>query len=47
MFGGVYPYVARGESNNGIKGYITEDINYLNDGNTISFGRYRYNVLSK
>ena len=39
MFGGVYPYVARGESNNGIKGYITEDINYLNDGNTISFGQ--------
>ena len=38
-FGGVYPYVARGESNNGIKGYITEDVNYLNDGNTISFGQ--------
>ena len=39
VFGGVYPYVARGESNNGIKGYITEDVNYLNDGNTISFGQ--------
>ena len=39
MFGGAYPYVARGESNNGIKGYITEDVSYLNDGNTISFGQ--------
>ena len=38
-FGGFYPYVARGESNNGIKGYITKNANYLNDGNTISFGQ--------
>lgn len=39
QFGGQYPYVARGESNNGIRGYITEDKQYLNNGNTISFGQ--------
>lgn len=39
VFGGVYPYVARGKSNNEIKVYITEDVNYLNNGNTISFGQ--------
>ena len=38
-FGGKYRYVARGESNNGIRGYIDEDTQYLNDGNTISFGQ--------
>lgn len=38
-FGGLYPYVARGESNNGIRGYITEDTKYLNESNTISFGQ--------
>lgn len=38
-FDGEYPYVARGETNNGIKGYITEEIDYLNNGNTISFGQ--------
>lgn len=38
-FDGNYPYVARGETNNGIKGYITEEIDYLNNGNTISFGQ--------
>ena len=38
-FAGKHPYVARGESNNGIRGYIDEDKNYLNDGNTISFGQ--------
>lgn len=39
QFGGLYPYVARGESNNGVRGYITEDEQYLNNGNTISFGQ--------
>lgn len=34
-----YPYVVRKSTNNGIKGYIKEDIAYLNDGNTISFGQ--------
>ncbi len=38
-FNGEYPYVARGASNNGVRGYITEDKNYLNDGSTISFGQ--------
>lgn len=38
-FGGKYRYIARGESNNGIRGYITEDVKYLNEANTISFGQ--------
>jgi hypothetical protein len=38
-FGGKYRYIARGESNNGIRGYIDEDEQYLNDGKTISFGQ--------
>lgn len=38
-FGGSYPYVARGEKNNGIRGYINEDIKFLNPANTISFGQ--------
>lgn len=38
-FNGEYPYIARGEKNNGIRGYINEDIKYLNPGNTISFGQ--------
>ena len=39
QFDGKYPYVARGCNNNGIRGYITEDEQYLNNGNTISFGQ--------
>ncbi len=39
QFGGKYRYIARGESNNGIKGYIDENPMYLNDANTISFGQ--------
>lgn len=38
-FDGQYPYVARGESKNGIRGYINFDENYLNPENTISFGQ--------
>lgn len=38
-FGGKYPYVARGASNNGIRGYITENTKYLNKGNTLSVGQ--------
>ena len=38
-FDGDYRYIARGEKNNGIRGYITEDIQYLNEANTISFGQ--------
>lgn len=38
-FGGRYPYVVRTSDNNGIRGFINEDIKYLNDGKTISFGQ--------
>lgn len=38
-FGGNYPYVARGEGKNGIRGYINYDPQYLNVANTISFGQ--------
>ncbi|EMW1881093.1 restriction endonuclease subunit S, partial [Escherichia coli] len=38
-FGGSFPYVTRTESNNGIRGYINESENYLNPGNSISFGQ--------
>lgn len=38
-FGGKYSYVARGDKNNGIRGYISESEEYLNNGNTISFGQ--------
>ena len=38
-FGGKNRYVARGESNNGIRGYITESEQYLNPAHTISFGQ--------
>ena len=33
------PYIVRTALNNGLKGYIDEDVSYLNDGNTISFGQ--------
>ena len=38
-FNGKYPYVARGEGKNGIRGYIDYDEKYLNEANTISFGQ--------
>lgn len=38
-FGGKFPYIARGDSNNGIRGYITESEEFLNSANTISFGQ--------
>lgn len=38
-FNGEFPYVARGESKNGIRGYIDFDEQYLNPKNTISFGQ--------
>lgn len=37
--GGKFPYVVRTALNNGIKGFITENEIYLNDGNTLSFGQ--------
>ena len=36
---GDFPYVVRTGLNNGIKGYINEDEQFLNEGNTISFGQ--------
>lgn len=36
---GKYPYIVRMSSNNGQKGFIDEDENYLNEGNTLSFGQ--------
>lgn len=38
-FGGHYPYVARGASNNGIRGYVDLDPQFLNEANTLSFGQ--------
>ncbi|MCL2086296.1 MAG: restriction endonuclease subunit S [Oscillospiraceae bacterium] len=38
-FDGGHPYVARGEVNNGIRGWIDKDECYLNKENTISFGQ--------
>ena len=38
-FGGKYPYVARGSANNGIRGYIDEDVQYLSPANSLSFGQ--------
>ena len=38
-FNGHYPYVARGISTNGIRGYIDWDTTDLNPANTISFGQ--------
>ena len=36
---GKFPYVVRIASNNGQKGFINEDVKFLNEGNTISFGQ--------
>ncbi len=36
---GKYPYVVRTSSNNGQRGFINEDEQFLNEGNTISFGQ--------
>ncbi|WP_225364285.1 restriction endonuclease subunit S, partial [Limosilactobacillus reuteri] len=38
-FNGKYPYVARGDSNNGIRGLIDYSEEFLNSANTISFGQ--------
>lgn len=36
---GKYPYIVRTSYNNGQKGFIEEDEEYLNEGNTIAFGQ--------
>ena len=38
-FGGKHPYVARGSANNGIRGYIDEDEQYLSPAKSLSFGQ--------
>lgn len=38
-FGGKRPYVARGSTNNGIRGFITENEKYLSPAKTLSFGQ--------
>lgn len=45
-FNGKY-HGSRGSNNNGIKGYITEDIKYLNSEKTISLDEYCDNILSR
>lgn len=34
-----HPYVVRMSTNNGVRGYISEDEKFLNEGNTLSFGQ--------
>ena len=36
---GNYPYIVRTALNNGTKGYLNENEEYLNSGNTFSFGQ--------
>lgn len=38
-YNGKFPYVVRMSTNNGQKGFIDENKEYLNEGNTISFGQ--------
>lgn len=40
-----YPYVVRTTQNNGIRGYIIEDIDYLNPANTLSFAQDTFSVF--
>lgn len=39
LVSGEYPYIVRMSSDNGQKGFINEDKDFLNDGNTLSFGQ--------
>ena len=36
---GKYPYIVRTSINNGQRGFIDEDVSFLNEGNTIAFGQ--------
>lgn len=40
-----YPYVVRSSRNNGIRGFIKEDINFLNQGNTFSFAQDTFTIF--
>ena len=42
---GSLPYVVRTTQNNGIRGYIIEDIKYANDKNTLSFAQDTFSVF--
>ena len=42
---GTYPYVVRSAVNNGIRGYIKENENYLNPANTLSFAQDTFSVF--
>lgn len=40
-----YPYVVRSTQNNGIRGYIIEDVCFLNEGNSLSFAQDTFSVF--
>ena len=40
-----YPYVVRSSKNNGIRGFIKEDIKFLNQGNTLSFAQDTFTIF--
>ena len=40
-----YPYVVRSSKNNGIRGFIKENINFLNQGNTFSFAQDTFTIF--
>ena len=42
---GTYPYVVRSAIDNGIRGYIRENENYLNPANTLSFAQDTFSVF--
>ncbi|WP_439099174.1 restriction endonuclease subunit S [Campylobacter porcelli] len=39
------PYVVRATTNNGIRGYVAENKDYLNDGDTLSFAQDTFSVF--
>ncbi len=40
-----HPYVVRSTQNNGIRGYIIEDVCFLNEGNSLSFAQDTFSVF--
>ena len=42
-----YPYVVRATTNNGIRGYLTQDKEFLNEGETLSFAQDTFTVFIK
>lgn len=45
IIAGSYPYVVRSTIDNGIRGYVIEDEQYLNEGNTLSFAQDTFSVF--